>query len=164
MRLRVFRRSENGQLETDHHSGRRCCHRSDGRRPLLAQRLGEQVGRDELDRRACREAEPDGEEPVEHLYERVRGRFGAQLRLSFDARRMIIEGCVHDIVEFLKDHDPFSGLDAPTLERLAERVEVEFFAVGTTIFRQADVPRTRCEQSPRRNRARRPRACARPPR
>jgi len=47
---------------------------------------------------------------------------------------------VHDIVEFLKDHDPFSGLDAPTLERLAERVEVEFFAAGTTIFRQGERP------------------------
>jgi CBS domain-containing protein len=47
---------------------------------------------------------------------------------------------VHDIAEFLKDHDPFSGLDAPALERLAERVEVEFFAVGTTIFKQGHQP------------------------
>ena len=47
---------------------------------------------------------------------------------------------MHDIAEFLKDHDPFNGLDAPTLERLAERVEVEFFAVGTTIFKQGDQP------------------------
>jgi len=45
---------------------------------------------------------------------------------------------VHDIAEFLRDHDPFRGLDAPTLERLAERVEVEFFAAGTTIFRQGE--------------------------
>ena len=47
---------------------------------------------------------------------------------------------VHDIVEFLRDYEPFSGLDAPTLEQLAERVEVEFFAVGTTIFRQGEHP------------------------
>jgi CBS domain-containing protein len=45
---------------------------------------------------------------------------------------------VHDIVEFLKDYDPFSGLDAPTLERLADGVEVEFFVAGTTIFEQGD--------------------------
>lgn len=47
---------------------------------------------------------------------------------------------MHDVVEFLKEHDPFSGLDAPTLERLAERVEVEFFAAGTTIFTQGEEP------------------------
>ena len=47
---------------------------------------------------------------------------------------------MHDIAEFLKDYDPFSGLDSPTLERLAERVEVEFFPVGATIFKQGDEP------------------------
>jgi len=47
---------------------------------------------------------------------------------------------VHDIVELLRDHEPFSGLDASALEQLAERVEVEFFAVGTTIFRQGEHP------------------------
>ena len=47
---------------------------------------------------------------------------------------------MHDIVEFLKDYDPFSGLDTDTLERLAERTEVEFFAAGTTIFKQGEEP------------------------
>ncbi|MGH3116205.1 MAG: putative nucleotidyltransferase substrate binding domain-containing protein [Gaiellales bacterium] len=47
---------------------------------------------------------------------------------------------MHDIAEFLKEHDPFGGLDAPTVEQLAERVEVEFFAAGTTIFRQGERP------------------------
>jgi CBS domain-containing protein len=47
---------------------------------------------------------------------------------------------MHDIVEFLKDFDPFSELDADTLEKLAERVEVEFFAAGTTIFEQGQEP------------------------
>ncbi len=45
---------------------------------------------------------------------------------------------MHDVAEFLKEHDPFSGLDAPTLERLAENVEVEFFGAGTTIFKQGE--------------------------
>ncbi len=47
---------------------------------------------------------------------------------------------MHDVAEFLKDHDPFSGLDADTLARLAERVEVEFFSAGTTIFSQGERP------------------------
>jgi CBS domain-containing protein len=47
---------------------------------------------------------------------------------------------MHDIAEFLKEHDPFSGLDEPALERLAERVEVEFFPVGATIFKQGEQP------------------------
>jgi CBS domain-containing protein len=47
---------------------------------------------------------------------------------------------MHDIAEFLKDHDPFSGLDAAALDQLAERVKVEFFAAGTTIFRQGEGP------------------------
>jgi CBS domain-containing protein len=47
---------------------------------------------------------------------------------------------VHDIAEFLKDVDPFSGLDAGALERLAKRVEVEFFSAGETIFSQGEGP------------------------
>ena len=47
---------------------------------------------------------------------------------------------MHDIAEFLKEHDPFSGLDQPALERLAERVEVEYFPVGATIFKQGEQP------------------------
>jgi CBS domain-containing protein len=47
---------------------------------------------------------------------------------------------MHDIAEFLKDHDPFSGLDPRALELLAKRVEVEFFPVGATIFKQGDEP------------------------
>jgi CBS domain-containing protein len=47
---------------------------------------------------------------------------------------------MHDIVEFLKEYDPFSELDTETLETLAERVEVEFFAAGTTIFEQGEEP------------------------
>jgi CBS domain-containing protein len=45
---------------------------------------------------------------------------------------------MHDVAEFLKEHDPFSGLDRATLERLSERVEVEFFTAGTTIFKQGE--------------------------
>jgi len=45
---------------------------------------------------------------------------------------------MHDVAEFLKEHDPFSGLDRPTLEGLSERVEVEFFTAGTTIFKQGE--------------------------
>jgi CBS domain-containing protein len=49
---------------------------------------------------------------------------------------------MHDIAEFLKGHDPFSGLDEESLEQLAERVEVEFFAAGTVIFKQGEKPQT----------------------
>jgi CBS domain-containing protein len=45
---------------------------------------------------------------------------------------------MHDIAEFLRTHDPFSGLDEEALERLAERVEVEFFELGATIFEQGE--------------------------
>jgi CBS domain-containing protein len=45
---------------------------------------------------------------------------------------------VHDIAEFLRSHDPFSGLDEDALERLVERVEVEDFAAGTTILKQGE--------------------------
>ena len=47
---------------------------------------------------------------------------------------------MHDIAEFLKEHEPFGGLDAETLERLAQGTEVEFFAAGTTIFEQGAEP------------------------
>ena len=45
---------------------------------------------------------------------------------------------MHDIAEFLRTHDPFSGLDEEALERLVERVEVEDFEAGATIFRQGE--------------------------
>ena len=48
---------------------------------------------------------------------------------------------MHDIAEFLKAHDPFGALDPEKVERLAERVEVEYFESGATIFREgADPP------------------------
>ncbi|HEX6586946.1 MAG TPA: putative nucleotidyltransferase substrate binding domain-containing protein [Solirubrobacterales bacterium] len=43
---------------------------------------------------------------------------------------------MHDIAEFLRGLDPFSGLDEGALERLASHTEVEFFAAGTTIVPQ----------------------------
>ena len=49
---------------------------------------------------------------------------------------------MHDIAEFLKAHDPFCDVDEEILERLAERVEVEFFAGGTVIFKQGEQPQT----------------------
>jgi CBS domain-containing protein len=45
---------------------------------------------------------------------------------------------MHDVAEFLKEHDPFTGLDRATLEGLSGRVEVEFFPAGTTIFKQGE--------------------------
>jgi CBS domain-containing protein len=50
---------------------------------------------------------------------------------------------MHDIAEFLRGIDPFSGLDEEALEGLAERVEVEFFVAGTTIFEQGERPQTK---------------------
>jgi CBS domain-containing protein len=50
---------------------------------------------------------------------------------------------MHDIAEFLKAHDPFCDVDEETLEQLAERVEVEFFAGGTVIFKQGEQPQTK---------------------
>jgi CBS domain-containing protein len=47
---------------------------------------------------------------------------------------------VHDIAEFLKANEPFSAVDGATLDKVAERVEVEFFAAGTTIFKQGEQP------------------------
>src|SRR5690242_13136052 len=49
-------------------------------------------------------------------------------------------GRMPDIAEFLKAHDPFSGLDQQDLERLAERVEVKDFEAGTTIFSEGEGP------------------------
>jgi CBS domain-containing protein len=43
-----------------------------------------------------------------------------------------------DIAEFLRTHDPFSGLDEETLGRLAEQVKVEEFEAGATIFKQGE--------------------------
>ena len=45
---------------------------------------------------------------------------------------------MHDIAEFLRAHDPFSALDEEALEQLVERVEVETFEAGATIFRQGE--------------------------
>jgi CBS domain-containing protein len=45
---------------------------------------------------------------------------------------------MHDVAEFLKEHDPFSGLDRETLEQLSGRAEVEFFTAGSTIFKQGE--------------------------
>src|SRR5262249_56687427 len=43
-----------------------------------------------------------------------------------------------DIAEFLRAHEPFSGLDEEDLQRLAERVEVEDFEAGATVFKEGD--------------------------
>src|SRR5262245_62090026 len=48
-----------------------------------------------------------------------------------------------DIAEFLRAHDPFSGLDESALERLAEGAEVEEFEAGATIFKQGERPQDR---------------------
>ena len=47
---------------------------------------------------------------------------------------------MHDVAEFLKAHEPFSGLDETDLDRLAERAKVEFFTAGTIIFKQGQPP------------------------
>jgi CBS domain-containing protein len=47
---------------------------------------------------------------------------------------------MHDVVEFLRRHTPFDDLSEKDLEDLAESAEVEFFAAGTTIFRQQEGP------------------------
>ena len=47
---------------------------------------------------------------------------------------------MHDIVEFLQKHEPFSDLSEDALEELARATEVEFFPAGTTIFRQEEGP------------------------
>jgi CBS domain-containing protein len=50
---------------------------------------------------------------------------------------------MHDITEFLKGRDPFSGLDEEALDALAARTEVEFFPAGTTIIPQGQMPQSR---------------------
>jgi len=45
---------------------------------------------------------------------------------------------MQDVADFLKDHAPFSDLDAAALDRLAAGVEVEYFTAGTTIFEQGE--------------------------
>ena len=45
---------------------------------------------------------------------------------------------MHDIAEFLREHDPFKDLEEADLERLAVNTEVEFFEAGRTIFEQGD--------------------------
>src|SRR3954468_24730474 len=47
---------------------------------------------------------------------------------------------MHDIVEFLQKHEPFSDLSEQALEELARSTEVEFFPAGDTIFRQEAEP------------------------
>src|SRR5437764_9586481 len=47
---------------------------------------------------------------------------------------------MHDVAEFLKAHEPFSGLDEGDLERLAGRAEIEFFTAGTVVFKQGQPP------------------------
>src|SRR5262245_21055280 len=43
-----------------------------------------------------------------------------------------------DIAEFLRAHEPFSGLDEEALEGLAERVTVEEFEAGATVFEEGE--------------------------
>ncbi len=50
---------------------------------------------------------------------------------------------MHDIAALLKAHDPFGGLDADALERLAETAQVESFTAGTVTFKQGERPQTK---------------------
>jgi signal-transduction protein with cAMP-binding, CBS, and nucleotidyltransferase domain len=50
---------------------------------------------------------------------------------------------MHHIAEFLKDHGPFMELDVAALDRLATRVEVEYFTAGTTTFTQGERPQAK---------------------
>jgi CBS domain-containing protein len=50
---------------------------------------------------------------------------------------------MHDVAEFLSSHEPFRELEEEALEDLARRVEVEFFAAGTTIVAQDGNPQDR---------------------
>lgn len=47
---------------------------------------------------------------------------------------------MHDIAEFLGGRDPFRGLDEASLERLADRTEVEFFGAGSLIYGEGEQP------------------------
>ena len=72
---------------------------------------------------------------------------------------------MHDIAEFLRGRDPFSGLDEEDLDALAAKTEVEFFPAGTTIVPQGELSqgRIRVDQARRRGAAR-PRQARRPAR
>ena len=50
---------------------------------------------------------------------------------------------MHDIAEFLRGRDPFSGLDEGDLDALAAKTEVEFFPAGTTIVPQGELSQGR---------------------
>ena len=50
---------------------------------------------------------------------------------------------MHDIAEFLRGRDPFSGLDEEDLDALAAKTEVEFFPAGTRILPQGEQPQGR---------------------
>jgi CBS domain-containing protein len=50
---------------------------------------------------------------------------------------------VHDIDDFLSKHEPFADLDAAHLRRIADAVEIEFFARGEQIFEQGQEPAER---------------------
>ena len=50
---------------------------------------------------------------------------------------------MHDIAEFLRGRDPFSGLDEEALDALAAKTEVEFFPAGTTIVPQGQLSQGR---------------------
>ena len=50
---------------------------------------------------------------------------------------------MHDVAEFLSSHEPFRELEEEALEELARRVEVEYFAAGTTIIAQGAQPQDR---------------------
>ena len=50
---------------------------------------------------------------------------------------------MHDIAEFLRGRDPFSGLDEEDLDALAAKTEVEFFPAGTTIVPQGQLSQGR---------------------
>ena len=47
---------------------------------------------------------------------------------------------MHDIAEFLSRHELFGTLEPEETERLAERIEIEYFEAGATIFRQGAGP------------------------
>jgi CBS domain-containing protein len=47
---------------------------------------------------------------------------------------------LHDVADFLKAHEPFTGLEQADLDRLAKGTEVEFFTAGTVIFKQGEPP------------------------
>ena len=47
---------------------------------------------------------------------------------------------MHDVAEFLKAHEPFSGLENADLDRLADRAKVDPFSAGTIIFKQGQPP------------------------